>query len=126
MIVGSIDQFMHVFQVFDFGYWVTLAILGAAILIQIGANLAHDVFDLLRGADTAERLGPARVTEQGLLKPEQVKRGMYLVFALAIPNLSADLLRIEAEEQFPEENGISPPLNDQNRWHLGYSAPIYL
>ena len=63
---------------------VTLAILGAAILIQIGANLANDVFDFLRGADTAERLGPARVTEQGLLKPEQVKRGMYLVFALAI------------------------------------------
>ena len=57
---------------------VTLAILVAAILIQIGANLANDVFDFLKGADTGERLGPARVTEQGLLKPDQVKRGMYL------------------------------------------------
>lgn len=63
---------------------VTVAILGAAVLIQVGANLANDVYDYLKGADTLGRLGPARVTERGLLTPAQVKAGMMLVFGLAI------------------------------------------
>lgn len=61
----------------------TLACLIAALLLQIGSNLANDVFDFERGTDTPERLGPVRVTQAGLLTPSQVKRGMTLVFALA-------------------------------------------
>lgn len=60
-----------------------LAALLAALLLQIGANLANDVFDFQRGADTEERLGPARVTAEGLLTPGQVQAGMWAVFALA-------------------------------------------
>jgi len=60
-----------------------LVCLLAALLLQIGSNLANDVFDFERGADTAERLGPTRVTQAGLLTPSQVKAGMWLVFALA-------------------------------------------
>lgn len=60
-----------------------LVCLLAALLLQIGSNLANDVFDFERGADTAERLGPTRVTQAGLLTPAQVKSGMWLVFALA-------------------------------------------
>lgn len=54
-----------------------------ALLLQIGSNVANDVFDFERGADTAERLGPVRVTQAGLLTPTQVKRGMFVIFALA-------------------------------------------
>ncbi len=61
----------------------TLACLIAALLLQIGSNLANDVFDFERGTDTPERLGPVRVTQAGLLTPSQVKRGMTIVFALA-------------------------------------------
>lgn len=60
-----------------------LAALLAALLLQIGANLANDVFDFHRGADTAERLGPLRVTQAGLLAPRQVLAGMWLTFGLA-------------------------------------------
>ena len=60
-----------------------LACLGAALLLQIGSNLANDVFDFERGTDTPERLGPTRVTQAGLLTPRQVKIGMGLVFGLA-------------------------------------------
>jgi 1,4-dihydroxy-2-naphthoate polyprenyltransferase len=60
-----------------------LAALGVALLLQIGSNLANDVFDFERGADTAERRGPLRVTQAGLLSPRQVKAGMAVVFAAA-------------------------------------------
>jgi 1,4-dihydroxy-2-naphthoate octaprenyltransferase len=62
-----------------------LAALLGALLFQIGANLANDVFDHRRGADTAERLGPTRVTQAGLLSPRSVLGGMWLVFALSVP-----------------------------------------
>ena len=60
-----------------------LACLIAALLLQIGSNLANDVFDFERGTDTVERLGPVRVTQAGILTPSQVKRGMLIVFVLA-------------------------------------------
>lgn len=62
----------------------SLICLAVALLLQIGSNLANDVFDFERGADTHERLGPTRVTQAGLLAPAQVKRGMAVVFALAV------------------------------------------
>lgn len=60
-----------------------LAALVIALLLQIGSNLANDVYDDERGADTADRLGPTRVTNTGLLSRGQVKSGMKVVFALA-------------------------------------------
>ncbi len=60
-----------------------LVCLFAALLLQIGSNLANDVFDFERGTDTPERLGPTRVTQAGLLSPSQVKIGMAVVFVLA-------------------------------------------
>jgi 1,4-dihydroxy-2-naphthoate polyprenyltransferase len=62
----------------------TLACLLTALLLQIGSNLANDVFDFERGTDTAERAGPTRVTQAGLLTPSQVKMGMLVIFGLAI------------------------------------------
>lgn len=61
-----------------------LAALIGALLIQIGSNLANDVFDFKKGADTAERLGPTRVTQAGLLTPRQVLIGMWAVFLAAM------------------------------------------
>ncbi len=66
-----------------FRFDAALACLFTALLLQIGSNLANDVFDFERGTDTPERLGPVRVTQAGLLTPSQVKLGMYLSFALA-------------------------------------------
>jgi len=62
---------------------VVLVCLFTALLLQIGSNLANDVFDFERGADTGERLGPTRVTLAGMLTPKQVKVGMAVVFGLA-------------------------------------------
>jgi len=60
-----------------------LAALAVALLLQIAANLANDVFDFQRGADTEHRLGPTRVTERGLIAPERVLAATGLVLGLA-------------------------------------------
>jgi len=60
-----------------------LGALAGALLLQIGANLANDVFDYQKGADNTKRLGPTRVTQAGMLSPTEVKAGMWLTFGLA-------------------------------------------
>jgi 1,4-dihydroxy-2-naphthoate octaprenyltransferase len=58
------------------------ALLGA-IFIQIGTNLVNDALDFKRGADTADRLGPLRVTQAGLLTARTVMTGAIVCFAIA-------------------------------------------
>jgi 1,4-dihydroxy-2-naphthoate octaprenyltransferase len=58
------------------------ALLGA-LLIQIGANFANDVFDFERGADTDARIGPPRAAQLGLLTPRQMKIGTAVAFGSA-------------------------------------------
>jgi 1,4-dihydroxy-2-naphthoate octaprenyltransferase len=60
------------------------AALVGALLIQIGTNFANDYFDAVKGTDTDEREGFTRVTQSGLIQPGEVKRAMYLTFAVAI------------------------------------------
>jgi len=67
----------------QFRFGPALAALLAALLLQIGANIANDVFDFHKGADNEQRLGPLRVTQAGLLMPQQVLAGMWLTFGLA-------------------------------------------
>jgi 1,4-dihydroxy-2-naphthoate octaprenyltransferase len=59
------------------------AALAGALLLQVGANLANDVFDFEKGADTGERLGPPRAAQLGLLSPRALRAGTLLVFAAA-------------------------------------------
>ncbi len=61
-----------------------LAALVGALLIQIGTNLANDYYDFVHGSDTADRVGPVRVTQAGLLPPATVKVGMIVVLGAAI------------------------------------------
>lgn len=79
VIVGTSVAF------YDGHFLIDIAIvtLIAALLLQIGANLANDVFDYVQGADTTERLGPIRVTQAGLLSPRHVLVGMWVIFGLA-------------------------------------------
>jgi 1,4-dihydroxy-2-naphthoate octaprenyltransferase len=67
-----------------FSLWPAIAALIGASLLQIGANFANDVFDFERGADTHDRLGPQRATQQGWISAEQMKRAMWLTFGGAL------------------------------------------
>lgn len=61
-----------------------LAALGVALLLQIGSNLANDVYDFEKGADTEARIGPPRATQQGWISPTGMRRGMWGVLAAAL------------------------------------------
>ena len=60
-----------------------LAALAGALLLQIGANFANDVYDYEKGADTAARLGPTRAVQAGLISAAAMRRAMILTFFLA-------------------------------------------
>jgi 1,4-dihydroxy-2-naphthoate polyprenyltransferase len=61
-----------------------VAALVGSIFIQIGTNLANDYSDARRGADTADRLGPVRVTSAGLVTPQRVLTATWVAFGIAI------------------------------------------
>jgi 1,4-dihydroxy-2-naphthoate octaprenyltransferase len=61
-----------------------LAALVGSVFIQIGTNLANDYSDARRGADTADRLGPVRVTASGLVTPRRVLAATWVAFAVAV------------------------------------------
>jgi 1,4-dihydroxy-2-naphthoate polyprenyltransferase len=61
-----------------------IAALVGSVFIQVGTNLANDYSDAKRGADTADRLGPVRVTSSGLVAPRRVLVATWLAFAVAV------------------------------------------
>ena len=67
-----------------FHFFICAMTLLAAVLIQVGANFANDVFDFQKGADRDDRLGPTRATQSGLISAEKMKKAMWQTFALAI------------------------------------------
>jgi len=60
-----------------------IAALITALLLQIAANFANDAIDFKKGADTAERAGPTRVTSGGLLSADTVLKATGIVLVLA-------------------------------------------
>ena len=64
--------------------WAFIAALVGSVFIQIGTNLANDYSDAKRGADTADRLGPVRVTSAGLVTPQRVLNATWIAFGVAV------------------------------------------
>jgi len=60
-----------------------LAALFGALLIQIGTNLSNDYYDHKRGADNAQRTGPARASASGWIQPNTVLGAAVAAFALS-------------------------------------------
>jgi 1,4-dihydroxy-2-naphthoate octaprenyltransferase len=63
--------------------WRSACALIVGLALQIGANLANDVHDGVRGVDTRERLGPPRLTASGMASPRAVLGGALLAILVA-------------------------------------------
>lgn len=65
--------------------WIlVIATLLCSLAIQIGTNLVNDALDFKKGADAVGRLGPKRMTQEGLLSFNQVMGAGCLCFGLAL------------------------------------------
>ncbi len=64
--------------------WISLCALLASLFIQIGTNLINDAMDFKKGADTAERIGPQRITQQGHASFKKVLILGLVFFSLAL------------------------------------------
>ncbi|HEU5311203.1 MAG TPA: 1,4-dihydroxy-2-naphthoate octaprenyltransferase, partial [Candidatus Eisenbacteria bacterium] len=79
VLVGTVVAWQHgAFQPVT-----AIAALVGAIGIQIGTNLANDLFDFRKGADSSNRVGPPRVLPMGWLSPSEVKTGIVAAFGAA-------------------------------------------
>ncbi len=68
----------------SFKWLPALICLVFALLAQITSNLINDYFDYKKGADTEERLGPARMCASGLIKPKAMLRASMFTMSLAL------------------------------------------
>ena len=66
----------------QFSWPIYLLALGTALLLQILSNLANDYGDALKGTDNAERIGPKRAMQQGLVTAEEMRKALGLNIAL--------------------------------------------
>ena len=63
-------------------WWLFAITLLGSVLIHAGTNLINDYYDLKKGTDTQESLGPNRALKDGMLTPEQVFWGGIVCFAI--------------------------------------------
>jgi len=68
----------------SFSWVIFILTLLFSLCIQIGTNFANDSFDFINGADTEERKGPKRATQQGWISPSKMLQAAFIVFGLAL------------------------------------------
>ncbi len=66
----------------QFHLLAAVAALSVALLLQILSNLVNDLFDYIRGVDDDNRLGPARVTQMGIIPRNEMIFGISIIVIL--------------------------------------------
>jgi len=64
-----------------FSYSIFVLAIFTTLFLQTLSNLANDYGDFASGADNAERVGPQRGMQQGLISPKEMKK-MVILFAI--------------------------------------------
>ncbi len=69
----------------EFFRWEILLLASlTTIFLQILSNLSNDYGDTIHGADSAERQGPVRAVQSGLISLSEMKRAMYIFGLLSL------------------------------------------
>jgi 1,4-dihydroxy-2-naphthoate octaprenyltransferase len=67
-----------------FDWSLMLATLGSCMALQVATNWFNDAIDFEKGADTAARLGPRRITAAGVVTSKAVLRAGWMMLGVAI------------------------------------------
>lgn len=78
----------------------TLLALITTLLLQILSNFANDYGDHLKGSDTAERIGPLRAIQHGMISGAQLKTALWIVSGMAL--LSGGILVVYAYQSWQD------------------------
>ena len=84
------------------GYWDGLIFsfaVATTVLFQILSNLANDLGDGVKGTDNADRVGPERAVQSGVISPKAMKNGVIINAILSL--LSAGLLIYFGTQNMP-------------------------
>lgn len=79
IITGSFLAAYH----FSFNWVVMVLALVTTLFLQILSNLSNDYGDTIHGADSADRVGPQRAVQAGLISKEAMKNAMIIFSLLA-------------------------------------------
>lgn len=63
---------------------LVLLLIGVAVSAQVASNIANDLIDYRRGADTDERKGPTRPLSKGLISEREVKVGLGISLCITL------------------------------------------
>ncbi|MFZ7109247.1 1,4-dihydroxy-2-naphthoate polyprenyltransferase [Avibacterium avium] len=67
-----------------FSWQISLLCLITTLLLQILSNFANDYGDHQKGSDTAERIGPLRGIQHGVISAQQLKKGLIVVILASL------------------------------------------
>lgn len=67
----------------EFNWWVLALASLTTVFLQVLSNLANDYGDSIHGADSAEREGPSRSVQAGLISASAMRKAMILFGALS-------------------------------------------
>ncbi|MFZ7172087.1 1,4-dihydroxy-2-naphthoate polyprenyltransferase [Avibacterium volantium] len=67
-----------------FSWQISLLCLITTLLLQIISNFANDYGDHQKGSDTAERIGPLRGIQHGVISAQQLKKGLIAVILASL------------------------------------------
>lgn len=68
----------------EFRFWVFLMAALTTVFLQILSNLANDYGDSIHGADSADREGPIRAVQSGIISLGEMKKAMFLLGGLSL------------------------------------------
>lgn len=68
----------------EFRFWVFLMAALTTVFLQILSNLANDYGDSIHGADSADREGPIRAVQSGIISLGEMKKAMILLGGLSL------------------------------------------
>lgn len=64
-------------------WWLFPFVVVSSVLLHAATNMTNDYFDFVNGVDKSDTKGSSGVLTSGLLQPEELKKGAYLLFFLA-------------------------------------------